>query len=644
MNEREILGTAQLRLDENCRWSTPEADVLVVRAPAGSRRLVLRKKEAKLLSERFAKPTTVPAALTALLAEGHAPPLRSFYELVVAARAAGVLVSDDTSGAGVLLRAWRPGLGAKGSLTLAVVLLVPALIVLTVAPWRLPSGWLELLLGWLLGCVLLSAGTWFAACTMAGAGAEVRRARLNWRTIFPHFSVDFAEALMAGRPAEEAVALWRVTPVLLGAAVIAWWRGGLLAPLLTAALYASAPWGLSAMRQWLSARYEKDRHTLGARPLFQADDWTRWRAWWTKLNSTYGRLRSAWVGLWATLALMAVVRLLPGMAVTVQHWLGAEGHRRPLLEAAAYTAAAVVVFVVLFVLWTGAQHWRIKRSWSRLPQGSATYKARGEKLAGDKAGILRQIPLFQSSAPEVLQEIAAAMEETVASPGGYVFREDDPGDAFYLVLEGELDIHKRLTPESRRSLVIGRLGPGDGFGEIALMDGAPRTASIRARTACRLARLSRENFERLVVARVGAENVRVTLQAAAFLSRLAFLGNWPFEEILRFAQRCSWQTFPAGALVLRKGVANNWFYLIYDGRFEARLHGQPLRQMRPGDYFGEISLLGDGEATADVVALEESRCLTLNRGDFLQFFARDFQTGLRIESIAAERKATAPKK
>ncbi len=61
------------------------------------------------------------------------------------------------------------------------------------------------------------------------------------------------------------------------------------------------------------------------------------------------------------------------------------------------------------------------------------------------------------------------------------------GDRYYLVRDGELDITVNGTP-------TGRLGPGDGFGEIAFLRDVPRTATVAARTEVRLFALQRDRF------------------------------------------------------------------------------------------------------------------------------------------------------
>lgn len=78
--------------------------------------------------------------------------------------------------------------------------------------------------------------------------------------------------------------------------------------------------------------------------------------------------------------------------------------------------------------------------------------------------------------------------------------------------------------------------------------------------------------------------------------------------------------------------------MVFDGAFEVRERNKTLRRLHPGDYFGEISLLEHGTATANVVAVEESRCLVMSRADFLAFFARDYRIGLRIEALATQRR------
>jgi CRP-like cAMP-binding protein len=86
---------------------------------------------------------------------------------------------------------------------------------------------------------------------------------------------------------------------------------------------------------------------------------------------------------------------------------------------------------------------------------------------------LRAVPLFQGLSDRALESVAALAAELDFSDGDAVTTEGDDGDAFYVVTEGRLDI----TQGGRH---IGDLGPGEFLGEIALIDGRPRTATATA--------------------------------------------------------------------------------------------------------------------------------------------------------------------
>ncbi len=89
-----------------------------------------------------------------------------------------------------------------------------------------------------------------------------------------------------------------------------------------------------------------------------------------------------------------------------------------------------------------------------------------------------------------LSESLARISEPVTLAGGEtLFHQGDPGEALYAVASGMLEVSV-LSPEGRK-LTLNTLGPGDVFGEIALFDGGPRSATVHARAASRLARVRR---------------------------------------------------------------------------------------------------------------------------------------------------------
>jgi signal transduction histidine kinase len=88
------------------------------------------------------------------------------------------------------------------------------------------------------------------------------------------------------------------------------------------------------------------------------------------------------------------------------------------------------------------------------------------------------------------------MAELVELQAGHVLMEEgDPGDSLYIVTEGQFEISKRT---GERDVVIASSGAGDVIGEISLLEGSPRTATVRAVNHARLVKISRETFAHLL--------------------------------------------------------------------------------------------------------------------------------------------------
>ncbi|MGH3035460.1 MAG: MFS transporter [Gaiellaceae bacterium] len=101
--------------------------------------------------------------------------------------------------------------------------------------------------------------------------------------------------------------------------------------------------------------------------------------------------------------------------------------------------------------------------------------------------LLRGVAIFRPLAPATLERLAMNLVLLQRDAGETVVREGDVGDRFYVVAAGELDVD--LSGAAGR-----RLGPGDAFGEIALLRDVPRTATVTARTDVELFVLERDVF------------------------------------------------------------------------------------------------------------------------------------------------------
>ncbi|HLM92551.1 MAG TPA: MFS transporter [Gaiellaceae bacterium] len=101
--------------------------------------------------------------------------------------------------------------------------------------------------------------------------------------------------------------------------------------------------------------------------------------------------------------------------------------------------------------------------------------------------LLRSLPLFAPLPPATLEHLARSLVRVPAAAGSEIIRQGEVGDRFYLVDKGDMDV--LIDGE-----VVSSLGPGDHFGEIALLRDLPRTATVTGRTDASLLALERDEF------------------------------------------------------------------------------------------------------------------------------------------------------
>jgi CRP/FNR family transcriptional regulator, cyclic AMP receptor protein len=108
-----------------------------------------------------------------------------------------------------------------------------------------------------------------------------------------------------------------------------------------------------------------------------------------------------------------------------------------------------------------------------------------------KIDLIKRVPLFDHLSRRDLDRIASIADEIDLPEGKELTREGKPGREFFVLVEGEADVRKR----NRR---INQLGPGDFFGEIALVTNRPRTATVVAKTPVRALVVTARDFKRVL--------------------------------------------------------------------------------------------------------------------------------------------------
>ena len=112
------------------------------------------------------------------------------------------------------------------------------------------------------------------------------------------------------------------------------------------------------------------------------------------------------------------------------------------------------------------------------------------------ADTIRSIPIFSGLSREDVAKVMGKMEETSFGAGTTIFSQGDQGDAFYLIQSGTVQVV--LESRTGNSEIVAILGPQDWFGEMALLSGEPRSATIHTVKDTTLWRLRREDWDELI--------------------------------------------------------------------------------------------------------------------------------------------------
>ncbi len=114
-----------------------------------------------------------------------------------------------------------------------------------------------------------------------------------------------------------------------------------------------------------------------------------------------------------------------------------------------------------------------------------------------KVGFLKRVPLFAGIEDSLLGILAEIMSLESQPAGTYLCKQGGPGDACFIVGHGKVDV---LIGEGEEEKKLATLSAGNVVGEVALIDGKKRSASVRAQTQVTVFTLSRDDFDRLMMA------------------------------------------------------------------------------------------------------------------------------------------------
>ncbi|NQV05880.1 cyclic nucleotide-binding domain-containing protein [bacterium] len=128
------------------------------------------------------------------------------------------------------------------------------------------------------------------------------------------------------------------------------------------------------------------------------------------------------------------------------------------------------------------------------------------------------------------------------------------------------------------------------------------------------------------------------METTEFLRRTSLFSGFSDESLGAVTGTAKERTFEAGTAMIKEGHSGQGFYLVLAGAAEVRKGETVLARFGVGDYFGEMALLlDDTPRTADVVAIEEIRCLVITSWDLRALIKSHPQVGVEMMAELAKR-------
>ena len=223
--------------------------------------------------------------------------------------------------------------------------------------------------------------------------------------------------------------------------------------------------------------------------------------------------------------------------------------------------------------------------------------------------------------PSVTELMETASSRTFRQ-GEIIIRQGDTATAFYIVERGIVSVIKD-------GKIVAQLAPGQYFGEIGLLHGVPRTATVTAQSpSVQVLELSRERFLDLVESSdlVSGEMAAIARKRTAHNSLRAALPGVSADAIERLFPEFSIERLEAGATVIREGDPADRFYVIAEGcavvTRGAMGCSKELARLGPGEYFGEMGMITGQPRNATVRISDEGPAVLLStdRKGFLAAF------------------------
>ena len=303
--------------------------------------------------------------------------------------------------------------------------------------------------------------------------------------------------------------------------------------------------------------------------------------------------------------------------------------------------------------------------------GSLTDQDRELYRLLDVVRFLKQVPLFRELAAYYLLEQAEIAEWHAVGKGEVLFDQGDDGDALYIICQGGVDV--RLGES-----VVASLGESECIGELALLDGEPRSAAAVANTDTALLKVAADRFKNMLVTqpamsramlRTLDRRIRETQAGGAAQERQSSMPPMRRSQFMR-AQKLGLQQLVAtmsflrqvelfkdlstpamanlagiaqevtvyeGDTIFEEGDEGESLYLVCTGKLRVLVGEREVARLGRNACVGEMALIAGLPRSASVEAIEEGRLLRIGSEDFSSLLSNEPEIALALLKTLAQR-------
>jgi NTE family protein/lysophospholipid hydrolase len=233
--------------------------------------------------------------------------------------------------------------------------------------------------------------------------------------------------------------------------------------------------------------------------------------------------------------------------------------------------------------------------------------------------------LFRLLGEGALDALEEELQPLSLSAAEVLFRQGEGGDCLYLLTEGRLAV--KMEFPGRPEVAVSELAPGETVGELSLLTGQRRTATVYALERSRLVRLSRAGFDNLADRHPGlveqfAQSVLPRLRYTRLMDVLtSLLGDVDPAVAHNLQAELQWVHLDRGEILFQQGDPGDALYIVVHGRLrisaaDATCIERVIGEVGAGEAVGDFALLTGDDRTATVSAVRDTDLVRLSRESF----------------------------